>query len=174
MLLKGEKIELRALEPTDLSLLYTWENNTDIWQVSNTSTPYSKYILEQYILNSHNDIYTTKQLRLIIQETVNGNVVGCIDLFDFDPAHLRAGIGILIANKQDRKNGYATEALDLLIKYSFSVLNLQQLYCNITVDNTASCTLFKKMGFELVGTKKQWIRTENNWLDEQLYQLIKR
>ena len=60
------EIILRALEPTDIDALYKWENDPEIWHVSNTCTPYSKYILEKYIENSHLDIYQVKQLRLMI------------------------------------------------------------------------------------------------------------
>src|SRR5665811_1054943 len=104
------KITLRPLEPEDIDLLYRWENDIEIWEVSNTKTPFSKHILAQYIAESAKDIYETKQLRLII-----GNeklqAVGAVDLFDFEPYHLRAGVGILIHNKTDQNRGYASDAL---------------------------------------------------------------
>ena len=53
MHLKGEHIYLRALEPKDLEVLYHWENNPAIWKVSNTFAPYSKFVLEQYLVNAH-------------------------------------------------------------------------------------------------------------------------
>ena len=171
-MLKGKKIKLTALEPLHIDVLCQWENDTSIWKVSNTLTPFSKYVLEQYISNSNLDIYTTKQLRLMISN--NDNIfVGCIDLFDFDPTNRKAGIGILIAENKNRKKGYASEALSLLIEYSFQILNLHSLYCNITVDNIPSLSLFQKHNFEIVGTKKQWIRNGNQWLDEHLLQLIR-
>ena len=44
-----DQIVLRALEPDDVELLYNWENNRDIWKISNTQAPFSKYILQKYI-----------------------------------------------------------------------------------------------------------------------------
>ena len=160
-----------ALEPSHIDILCLWENDTSIWKVSNTITPFSRHILEQYIANSNLDIYATKQLRLMISNSEN-KPVGCIDLFDFDPANAKAGIGILIADEKHRKKGYASEALALLINYSFKILNLNSLYCNIIVDNVPSINLFKSHNFEIVGTKKQWIRDGNQWLDEHLLQLL--
>jgi len=87
MILNGEKIRLRALEPEDLDFLYTTENNTNFWQVSNTLVPFSKFILTQYLENAHQDIYEAKQLRLIIEEIKTSKAVGMIDLFDFNPQH---------------------------------------------------------------------------------------
>ncbi|HKJ40960.1 MAG TPA: GNAT family N-acetyltransferase [Sunxiuqinia sp.] len=170
-ILEYGRIKLRPLEPEDLEFLYQWENNPSIWQVSNTLVPFSKYILKQYLEESHRDIFETKQLRLIIEDQ-NGRAIGAIDLFDFDPFHQRAGIGILIYKQDDRGKGLATDALTLITKYAIEVLGLHQLYANITVDNQPSVHLFKKVGFEFSGTKKDWIRTSSGWLDEVVYQKI--
>jgi diamine N-acetyltransferase len=172
MKLKGQHISLRALEPADIDALYAWENDSENWKVSNIQTPFSRFVLEQYIASAHQDIYSVKQLRLIICNNEN-KPVGCIDLFDFEPNHLRAGIGVLIADKTDRKKGYASEALELLTDYCFSTLNLHQLYCNITTDNEASVLLFQKHGFQITGIKKQWIRGGDAFKDELLLQRIR-
>ncbi len=172
MKLQGEKISLRAIEPQDIDILYQWENDTENWNVSNTQTPFSRFVLEQYIASAHEDIYTAKQLRLIICDNDN-KAIGSIDLFDFDPNNLRAGIGILIADKSDRKKGYASEALSLLINYCFLSLNLHQIYCNITTDNETSILLFQKHGFQITGIKKQWIRDGVKFKDELILQLLR-
>jgi diamine N-acetyltransferase len=165
------KIILRPLEPADIDLLYRWENNMEIWELSNTHTPFSKYILNEYINNSFKDIYQTKQLRLII-ENWEKQPVGAVDMFDFDPYHLRAGIGILIHNPNDRNRGYAFDALKALEEYVIMSLGLKQLYANIGTDNTSSIRLFKKAGFEQTGLKKSWRKTASGWMDELFFQKI--
>lgn len=174
MFIKGQNIYLRALEPYDVDVLYKWENNRQIWHVSNTQTPFSRYVLEQFLVNAHEDIYTNKQLRLIISPNNSENAVGAIDLFDFDPYHLRAGVGILIAEEY-RNKGYAYEALDLLKDYAFNTLLLQQLYCNVTQSAAASLQLFEKSGFEKVGLKKRWNRiSSTEFEDEWFLQCLKK
>jgi diamine N-acetyltransferase len=59
--LQGKSIYLRALEPADLEFLYAIENNESIWEVSNTQTPYSRFLIRQYLKNEHQDIYEAKQ-----------------------------------------------------------------------------------------------------------------
>lgn len=169
--LKYGKISLRPLEPEDIELLYKWENNLEIWEVSNTKTPFSRHILAKYLLESTKDIYETKQLRFIIQNE-KLKPVGTIDLFDFEPFHLRAGTGILIHNKTDRNKGYATDALIALSNYTFEILGLRQLYANITTDNLNSINLFEKTGFKKIGIKKDWVKTLTGWKDEILLQKI--
>ena len=169
--LKYGKISLRPLEPEDIELLYKWENNLEIWEVSNTKTPFSKHILAQYLIESAKDIYETKQLRLIIQNE-NSQPVGAIDLFDFEPYHLRAGVGVLIHNHSDKNRGYATDALQALANYTFEILGLKQLYANIASDNINSIKLFEKSGFVQVGIKNNWLKTTTGWKDEILFQKV--
>lgn len=169
--LKDDKIALRALEPEDIDLLFEWENNEEIWTISHTSAPFSKHILALYIQDSVKDIYESKQLRLMIT-TNEGKTVGAIDLFDFDPFHQRVGIGILIHNQEDRSKGFASAALNLMIHYCFEKLNLHQIYANILTDNEQSIKLFLHAGFEITGTKRDWVRDGRMWKDEYLMQLI--
>ncbi|TAL58896.1 MAG: N-acetyltransferase [Bacteroidetes bacterium] len=170
--MKYEKIRLRALEPEDLELLYDWENNDSYWVISNTVSPFSKYTLKRYLENSHKNIYETGQLRLMIDHIPDKKTIGTIDIFDFDPFHKRAGLGILIADEVYRRKGYASMALKCLIEYCFKTLQLHQLYCNILANNTESMDLFRKQGFIQTGIKKDWIKTSDGYLDEYLFQLI--
>ena len=172
MFIKSEHIYLRALESTDLEQLYSFENDQSIWKVSNTLAPFSKDVLELYLNSSHQDIYTNKQLRLMICLIKTNEMIGTIDLFDFEPLHLRVGVGVLIF-EAFRKNGYAFEALQLIKEYTQSTLLLHQLYCNISSLNKESISLFEKCGFKKVGIKKEWNQiSKNNFADELLYQLI--
>ena len=172
--MKYEKINLRALEPEDLELLYEWENNDSYWTISNTVTPFSKFTLKRYLKHSHKNIYETGQLRLMIDIIAEKKTIGTIDLFDFDPFHKRAGIGILIADETQRRKGYASMALKCLIQYCFTTLQLHQLYCNILANNSESIELFEKLGFVRVGIKKEWVQTADGYLDEDMFQLIKK
>ncbi|RTY88560.1 GNAT family N-acetyltransferase [Flavobacterium sp. GT3R68] len=170
--LKGKTIHLRALEPNDLEFVYALENDECIWEVSNTNTPYSRFLVRQYLENAHQDIFEAKQLRLAICKNNDKNAIGLIDLFEFDPKNNRAGIGILVGNDQNRGHGIGTEALDLLIQYAFRQLNLHQLFANIDTNNEPSLSLFTKFGFEKIGIKKQWNLVDGRYQDEALFQLI--
>lgn len=173
-ILENKTISLRAPEPGDLDLLYIWENDTNIWRISGTLAPFSRNVLKLYLDNAGKDIYEVKQLRLIIQLKSNRRPLGAIDLFDFDPRHHRAGVGILVADPSDRRQGYAREALETLMEYCFSILNLHQLYCNIELSNEASIALFKNAGFMEIGRKKEWIYTGEGYEDELLFQCLKK
>lgn len=169
--LKGSEIYLRALEPEDLEFVYDVENDESVWEISNTQTPYSKFLIKQYLENAHKDVFEVKQLRLMVSSYAH-EPLGMIDIFDFDFKNKRAGIGILIKDVKNRDRGYGREAMQLLINYSFTHLGLHQLYCNISEDNHASIKLFTNLGFVNVGLKKDWNYVNGSYKNEYLFQLI--
>lgn len=170
--LASETIYLRALEPEDLEFIYQIENDLSLWEVSNTQTPYSRFLIHQYLENAHLDIYEAKQLRLVICSKETNQTLGLIDLFDFDPKNGRAGVGIVIQNIENRAQGVGSQALELVINYSREFLYLNQLYANIASDNQASIQLFAKYNFQEIGVKKAWTRVGQTYKDEIMYQLI--
>lgn len=169
--LKGERIYLRALEPEDIELIYAIENDESVWEVSQTQTPYSRFLIKQYLENCHKDIYEVKQLRLVIV-TNDNEAVGFVDLFDFDPKNDKVGLGILVLN-QARGKKYGREALELLIDYVFKNLYVHQIYANVLEDNLISIKLFESLGFLRSGVKKDWVLEGNQYKNEYLFQLIK-
>lgn len=171
--LKGQNVFLRALEPEDIDYLYELENDESLWEVGNSLTPYSRYILEQYIANGYRDIFEVKQLRLVICEKQTERAVGFVDLYDFDPEHRRAGIGIVIYPEEEQRKGFASEALRLICNYAFHRLNCNQVYAGITADNEGSIALFEKMKFQKNGVRKSWTFADGVFKDEYFYQLFK-
>ncbi len=171
-MIKGEKIYLRAVELEDLDKLYVWENDPEVWSVSLSSMIYSKFILKEYIDNAAKSIYEMGQQRLMICRSSDDMPIGTADLFDFDAQNRRAGVGILIYDKEDRGKGYASEALKLIEWYAVKAYDMNQLYCNVVDNNEASKTLFSKMGYSLCGCKKRWLLIGGEWYDELIYQKL--
>lgn len=171
--LRGENVFLRALEPSDLDFLYLLENDESLWEVSNTITPYSKFLLNEYLQNSHRDIFDVRQLRLVICNILEEAPIGFIDLYDFEPQHRRVGVGIVIFQNQERRKGYASEALEITCNYAFKNLNVHQIFAGITEGNDGSIKLFENAGFEKNGVKKDWINSSGRFKSEYIYQLFK-
>ncbi|PIV63148.1 MAG: GNAT family N-acetyltransferase [Bacteroidetes bacterium CG02_land_8_20_14_3_00_31_25] len=174
MNLVNKNICLRAVEPSDLDNLYLWENDTEVWKVSQTISPFSKFTLKEYCTVANIDLQTAKQLRLMIDVTESNKVttVGMIDLFDYDAINKKAGIGILIGNINFRKKGIASLSIKLLEKYCFTLINLHQIYCFISEENKTSINLFLTNKFEVCGKINDWVLTGNKWQNALLLQKI--
>ena len=229
--LEGSLTRLRAVEPADVELLNTWENDPAVWAVSGTTEPFSREQIERFISRQleGGDLLRTGQLRLMIEvpepagaagtetagmetagtemagtemagtemagtetETEPGmadeakvanpnrtarifrtfRTIGTLDLFEYDPLHGRAGLGILIYDRDDRCRGYAADAVERLCRYAREGLRMHQLWCNVGADNEASLGLFRKLGFREVGTKRDWLWTPEGYRDEILFQKI--
>ncbi|MDL2262211.1 GNAT family N-acetyltransferase [Bacteroidales bacterium OttesenSCG-928-I21] len=171
-ILENKTIYLRKVEPEDIDFLYSIENDPNIWFVSETKTPFSRWQIKEHIKNSAYDIYTIRELRLIIEITKTREQVGIVDLFDFDPFNLRAGIGIVVSKKFQNQN-IASEALETTINYCIKILKINQLWCNIDSENTRSINLFNtKFGFKHNGNLKSWKKNGNIFSDVYFYQLI--
>jgi len=171
MILSGRTVRLRAVEPDDVEIMYRWENDPAVWRVSGTLAPFSRYSLMKFVEEQRFDIYRTGQLRLIIENT-GGTAVGTLDLFDLAPLDRRAGVGILIYDASQRRQGYASDALAALRDYAREALGLHQLWCNVGADNEASLRLFERAGFVRSGCKRDWTLTPEGFRDELILQLI--
>jgi len=168
---KGPNVYLRLVEPADATKILLWENNPAHWKVSDTEVPFSMQDILYLIDNAHN-IRQTGQLRFMICTNKNDDPIGLIDLYDANFKHLRAGVGILIGEVDQRSNGYASESLELLKEYAQKILCFNSLHCSIHADNPSSIRLFEKCGFEKVGLRKEWYLDKGNRIDEILFQII--
>lgn len=158
MFISGDKCALRAMEPNDASVLYVWENDRSLWSYSFTTTPFSNFVLEEFVQAAHQDIYANRQLRLMIVDSANEKIFGCVDLFDFDPRHQRCGIGIFV-HADFRGQGIAADCLKLTLDYIFNTLLLMQVYAEVGEQNSASLRLFETNGFSRCGVKMKWHRS---------------
>ena len=161
---------LRAPEPEDLDCMMQFENTPSLWEVGNATGPYSRIYLKQYIETNKNDIYADGQLRLML-EAPDKEVAGIIDLFNFEPFHQRAEIGIVIA-ENFRCRGLGQLALSMLVEHAFQFLGMHQLYAHIDTTNEGSLHLFKRCGFTECGYLKDWMRTGKTYRDVVVLQLI--
>ncbi len=161
-------IHLRALEPEDLELLYQIENDRELWRVGATNVPYSRYVLRDYIANTCSDIYADRQLRMMIEDD-SRQTVGIVDLVNFDPRHMRAEVGLVIAAPYRRRH-YATATVRELCRYADDVLHLHQLYIVADRDNNPAIQLFLNEHFLLTSTLREWLFTGSEYRDAVVLQ----
>lgn len=164
----SHKLVLRALEPEDLDLLYQLENDTRFWANANTTVPYSRYALKQYLTTVVNDIYKDGQVRLVAE--LSGTAIGLVDLFHFDPMHQRAEVGILLLPEHQGK-GLAAQALTALYQYARTLL-LHQIYAIVSNENQPAAHAFEHAGFTPTIPLRQWLNNGETFVDATLWQFF--
>lgn len=153
-------MRLRALEPEDLDILYTIENDPSLWWLSSRTAPLSKYHLRDYIANNEGDIYKDGQVRYVIEE--GGEVAGLIDLFDFSPKDRRAEIGIVVRNEY-RRHGLANAAIEKIKETARRDIGMHQIYAIVPETNRESANLMDKAGFVRSGELTDWVYTDGKY-----------
>ena len=129
-----------------------------------SSTPF----LNQFINQQKQDIFEVRQKRFVISNIQN-KVLGFIDLFDYEPIHRRAGVGLFII-ESFRNLGLGKQALNLLHIFTKKHLNIKNLFANVGKENSLSNRLFLSSGYRQVGLKTKWNFYEDAFHDEYLYQ----
>lgn len=160
------KCRLRALEPADIDLMLTWENDETMWCNADTLAPLSRRQVEEYIYTYDADPFRATQLRLVLE--TDGLSVGLVDLYNISQLHSHAFCGIYIAPEY-RKSGFGKIGIELLCKYSGQRLGLCNLAADIVSNNKASIALFKSCGFRHCGTLAGWRRINNEKVDMEIY-----
>ena len=149
ILLKGDKVILRSVDSLDIDTLLLWENSKDEPLYGVFEEQYSRDDVAQFVENQQRySLVETEQLRLMICSH-EGERLGAIDLAEYDGE--KAFVSILIVGTDNRRKGFATNALQLVIEYAES-LGLRTLYANILPENRASINLFERAGFERENT----------------------
>lgn len=171
MYLENEHIRLRALEPQDATLVYMWENDSSLWPHGCTQAPLSLVQVRNYIDTYDADLYSSRQLRLMIESVEDGVVMGMVDMYDFDPMHRRAGIGIMIA-PQHRGRGIGRMSLELLARYAYERLGMHQLWCVTAVGNASAIAMFRSAGYDSCGRLRSWIRIGESYEDALMMQRL--
>lgn len=145
-------IRLRPIEPDDIELLMIWENEPEFWHVSDRNGPYSRDQIKAFIEDCR-DLGRSGQLRWMITN-LDDEPLGALDIFDFDPNSGTAGLGILIARPEDRKKGYASDALTALLNFYKKQKSIHSFRSLVYYDNVPSLRLFRTCGFKELGRRE--------------------
>ncbi|MDE6178426.1 MAG: GNAT family N-acetyltransferase [Duncaniella sp.] len=168
---RGARVSLRALEPSDVPLLYEWENRRELWDAGSTVAPFSLRQLHAYASGYDGDIFASRQLRMMIDLAETGETIGTLDLFNFDPACSRCEVGIFV-NVPWQGRGYGAEALSAAASVLGHVISLHQLYAVVCSDNEPAKALFAKAGFRHTATLPDWIRRGGEYADALVFSLF--
>ncbi len=165
----NKAIRLRAVEPEDAVMMYEAENDEAAWIYSDYLAPLSRELISRYALTYDADPFRSGQLRLIIEKDVIP--IGMLDLFDISTRHLRADTGIYIL-PDFRGKGFASEALGEAIVFCRKRLGLHQLTASVAKSNAEALSCYKKAGFTVTGSRRDWIRTPDGFESVELLSYI--
>lgn len=162
--LEDDSILLRAVEPADADIMFSFESDSEQWRENGMAAPFSRHNLLHYAETYDADPIRAGQLRLVIQykePLVDGStrptaILGLVDLYDISPLNRTAFIGIYI-HPDWRRMGAASRALALIEAYARQLLNLRVLAAKVSSENIPSQYLFAENGYEKAGELRDWL-----------------
>lgn len=164
-----ENIRLRSFEESDADTLYKWENDMQDWHTNEIYNPISKAYIKDFILNSCHYLKDNSDITLAV-ETNETNLIGYVQILEYNAINRRAFIGIFI-DKEYRNKGFGHKALNSIIKYAFSRWNIRILFAKILSNNEESKKLFEKCGFIQTASIPQWAWINNDFVALNFYTL---
>ena len=167
MLIYGEKIVLRAVEADDNAMLLSLINDPDTeMMLGGSSWPVSEAEQLRWFEKQEQ---SRDVLRCIVALQEEKKAIGTIILSDIDQKNATGHIHIKMSKDGGRGKGYATDAVNALVKYAFEELRLNCIYANILAYNEASIRLFERCRFKKDGILRQRIYKKGTFVDLLAY-----
>lgn len=164
----GSQIYIRPVAIEDAPHILLWENNVENWSVSNNNGEYSIFDIVQLVKDLE-DIKVAQQGRWIICRNSDDLILGAVDLTGIDFIKREASVGILIAEKQYRRKGYAYESLEAVAREAIG-LGLDRLFVTVQCQNIASQKLFEKSEYLRLPNSDDANMSEGAYIDTILFE----
>jgi RimJ/RimL family protein N-acetyltransferase len=167
---RGRRVRLRAIEPADWAVYFAWNQDDDqARSLYNIPFPQSEEAVRQWAQQESTRKPEDDAFRFVI-ENERGEVVGDLATHDCDRRVGSFSYGISIRQDQ-RRSGYAAEAIELALRYYFQELRYQKVTVSVYSFNDASIRLHEKLGFQLEGRLRRTVFTNGEHFDELVYGL---
>ncbi len=143
--MKSNKIVIKELSPTDVGKNYLkWMNNKEILKfLESGKTKIKKKDLQRYVLVKKNSIN-----EFLFGIYFRKSHIGNIKLGPINFKKKIGNIGYIIGIKRFQNKGFASEAINKILNYSFKKQKLKKVIANSEEKNLASIKVLEKNGFK--------------------------
>ena len=118
-------------------------------------------------------ISAKKEKMFAVRLLKNDELLGNIGFNSVDLLNRTAVIGIMLGNPKYQRKGYGMEAINLLLDYGFSFLNLRNISLSVFEYNEAAYNLYKKAGFKEVGRLRKAVEIMGKTYDVIIMDMLK-
>ncbi len=170
--LSGEKVELGPLVREDMDRFFSWVNDYDI-------AKYLANVQGIHTVEDEIDWYDAtrkdpnREIFALLEKST-GRLIGNCALMHIDRIHRSAEFGILIGEKECWGKGYGREATVLVINYGFNTMNLHSVYLKLFSYMQDAQKMFERVGFKVVGTRRESRYFSGKYYDEIIMDLLNR
>lgn len=168
--LTGQKVKLRALETRDLDAIWDAYQNLDLeLTTSGDAPPISDVQVRDFwmavITNPGPDLRYFA-IEPLPGQPGAGSFAGACSLQHIDTRNRHAELGIWMAQREGRSQGFGTEAVNLLLDYAFEVVRLDKVHLGVYDFNEAGLRTYERVGFRYEGRLRQMLYYDGRLWDE--------
>lgn len=147
----GTHVYLRPIEQADLPQLYVWCNDPETRGLTGEVFPTSQAGMAEYLTKTQAD---SSRLWLGIVLQADDRLIGETGLLRMFPAWRTTDLSIIIGDKAGRGKGYGSEAMDLLLDYTFGHLNFHRVAIGVVATNERALRFYRRCGFRQEGVQR--------------------
>ena len=168
-MLTGKTITLRPVLERDLDQLYTHHVN-----IANRGDYYPRGVLAQPTFRKHfqDNGFWSKEEGMLLIVSPSDELLGQIEFFKTVNYLDEFELGYQIYAAEHRRQGAASEAVSLLVRYLFETKTVNRLRLVIHPDNVASRRLAEKCGFKHEGTARGAWYNAGRHQDVEIYGIV--
>lgn len=173
-MLIGQNIYLRGLELSDVPELMKHWNNRELKQFLNKIAPQSIQEEEQWIRNTWNERKNGNSYVFGICLVETDLYIGNSEVRILDTISRRGNLGISIFNPDYWNKGHGTEAIRLILDYSFTTLNLHSAELEVFSNNPRAQRCYEKNGFKKTGVRREALFRDGKYINIFLLDITKK
>jgi RimJ/RimL family protein N-acetyltransferase len=161
-------MHLRRLREADLGRMFHIRNNPAVYDWCRQWAPLH---WDNHLAWYHAQA-KDRSLEMFAMEDASTNFVGVCGLTSIDHVNSRAEFSLYI-DPEHHKKGLGHKALLELFKIGFFKLNLNRIWGE-TFDGNPALKLFKKLGMQIEGIRKEFYYRDGNYIDCYLISMSRR
>jgi RimJ/RimL family protein N-acetyltransferase len=167
--LEGKTVYLRPHQPADAELMYHSLFNHQLRRLTGTQQIFSKEAIGKYIERVGNDDSRVDMV-IVLQET--NELVGEVVLNGIDHLNRNCNIRIGLYDDKHFGKGYGTEAMALMVRYGFEMLNLHRISLDVFDFNPRAINVYEKLGFKQEGVQRDTLFYEGKYHNSILMSIL--
>ena len=160
-----------ALRPDDAQTLARWYEDGEFSRLFDASPAYPKtesaLIKWMDSADRDRDVFALG-IRLIFGD----ELLGYVEIEGIQWTHRVGWLAIGIGSPSQRRKGYGTEAMRLVLRFAFHELNLHRLQLSVFSYNEPAIRLYEKLGFTREGAFREYLLRDGQRHDMVLYGLL--
>ncbi len=161
-MLKGRRVALSSLVPSDCDTLFGWVSDRSTLILSSPYRPVGEAQHRAWF----DEIQRRGDVSIFGIRLIDSNeMIGLCQLKSIHPVHRTAELHIRIGPPGRRNQGFGTEAIELALNFAFNDLNLRRVQLHAFATNAAAIHVYQNLGFVVEGTLRQGAFVDGAYVD---------